>query len=232
MIPFTTENFDYSVRSRRAIYFIFAIFVLVPVFILWRIKSYGKENLPKHNSCVYVSNHLSHFDSFAIGFTLFPRQPMRFIADGKLFKNKYFSWIITQLNAYPMQKGTGKKAILDYSINIVNAGVPLLWYFEGQRHKNPDSQILNKGKIGTGVLALNVKAPIIPIYIEGTEKAMPVGKAFTYGKRPRSLLVKVNFGKEVYLDDLRKSPNSLENAKKALARIIDSVEKIKYKSNK
>ena len=224
------EDFHYKDTGTSRLFYYILGFLLLSVFtVCWKFQISGKKNLPKNNHCIYVSNHLSHFDSFAISFPLFPKQPFHYIADEKLFRNKYFSWFALNMNVFPVRKGSKQLSIVNHAAFIVSKGATLLWYVEGQRHKQPWLNKTNQGKIGTGILALKVKVPIIPVFVSGTEFAMPVGKTIGWGKRPRSIPITIKFGKPVQLDDLRKQGNSKNASKVALARILASIESLRPK---
>ena len=82
---------------------------------------------------------------------MFSRPAMHFIADEKLFKSKYFRWLAKMFNAFPVRKQSKNLNVVKYVINRVNAGDGIIWYPEGQRHKNPSINSTNPGKLGSGM---------------------------------------------------------------------------------
>ncbi len=89
---------------------------------------------------------------------------------------------------------------------------------------------MDPGKLGSGMLAHSVDAPIVPCFIAGTEFVMPVGKGVQIGKIPRSINILLRYGKPIYLDDLRELPSSQETSQKIVDRIMIAIEKLRPKN--
>ena len=226
-VPETIETYYYEKKTRRLLYYIFGSIIKGIFPLMYRFKVEGKNNIPKSNHCIFMPNHISHFDSFAVGYPLWPKPPAHYIADEKLFKNRFFAWVAKRINVFPIRKGAKQLDVVQYAIDLVNSGSTLLWYPEGQRHKNPRENKLNKGKLGSGLIAHQTKVPIIPVFLHGSEFAMPVGKAPTWGRCPRSITITVKYGEPVYLDDLRALPSSKEVSKLVVDRILDAIEDLR-----
>ncbi|MCY3410732.1 MAG: 1-acyl-sn-glycerol-3-phosphate acyltransferase [Candidatus Heimdallarchaeota archaeon] len=221
------DFFNYNFRTN---YFWFGILTPIIRFIIkrgWRVKIYGKENLPKDSNFVVMPNHVSHLDGFLVAANI--NRPPLVIADEKLMRNKYFHAFGRMMNVFPVRKGTKSTDIVEYSISRVNRGDTMMWFPEGQRHKNPSENKCNPGKLGSGMFAHSVSAPIIPAFITGAEFAMPVGKRLSTGRGPRSIEVTLTYGKPVYLDDLRSLPKSKETSRKVVDRIIEGIEELRPK---
>lgn len=227
ILPESVDTFDYQYKTSRLMYYFIGPPLISYAKISWKFDVKGKENLPKDMHCILMPNHVSHFDSIAAMYPLWPKRPFHFIADEKLFKNRFFAWFARQANVFPIRKGAKQLEVVRYAINLVNNGSSLLWYPEGQRHKNPVENTLNPGKLGSGWIATQVNVPIIPVFLHGPEFAMPVGKAPTWGKRPRSITITVRYGEEVYLDDLRQLPSSKEVSRLAVDRIMEGIEELR-----
>src|SRR2546426_5370592 len=67
--------------------------------VMWpfRLRAYGKENLPREGGFVLAANHMSNFDPWALGMPLWPRRQLRFMAKIELFRSPL----------WPILKGTG-----------------------------------------------------------------------------------------------------------------------------
>ena len=127
-----------------------------------------------------------------------------------------------------MKKDAKAIQIVDYAIKRSSKN-SLLWFPEGQRHKNPSFNGCNSGKLGSGKLAHSVKSAIVPVFIAGAEFAMPVGKKLTYGKGFHSIKILVKYGKPVYMDDLRELPASKETSQLTVDRIMECIEAMRPK---
>ncbi len=219
------DTFNYAFKTNKFWYKIITPLVNFVASRGWRIDISGKENLPKSGNYILMPNHVSHFDSFLVA-TRFKSAPIA-IADEKLFKNKYFRVIAKMLNAFPVRKGTKSLNIVEYAVSRVNAGDSMLWFPEGQRHKNPEINRCNPGKSGSGMFAHAINAPIVPVLITGAEFAMPVGKKLSMGRGPRSIKIGIKYGKPVYLDDLRAMPPGRDTSRKVVDRIIDAIEELR-----
>jgi 1-acyl-sn-glycerol-3-phosphate acyltransferase len=175
-----------------------------------------------------MPNHVSHFDGPLALIGAAPRfeKSIDIIGDEKLFRNRYMSKFLRLFNAFPMKKGVKDIKIVDYAIRRSSKN-SLLWFPEGQRHKNPSINKCNPGKLGSGKLAHSVKSTIVPVFIAGAEFAMPVGRKLTYGKGLKSIKVLVRYGKPVYLDDLRALPSSKETSQLVVERIMARIEELR-----
>lgn len=219
------DTYNYNFKTKHYIYAIVKPIIRVLIRVGWKISVEGKKNIPKGQNVIFMPNHTSHFDAFLVG-SYFRDTPVGII-DEKLFKNKIFKIFATSMNGFPVRKGTKSLAIVEYAISRINRGDSMLWFPEGQRNKNPSSNKMMPGKLGSGMLAHGTKAPIIPIFIEGAEFAMGIGKTLSLGRGLRSIQIKIKFGEPVYLDDLRQLPSSKQASQKVLDRIMEHIEKLR-----
>ena len=224
------DYFDYNYKTNKLMYNLVAPVIkyfLQKVF--WKVKVEGTENIPRDRNFVLMPNHISHMDSVFAVPNLYPRlsEGIHAIADEKLFKSPFFRAFAKAFNAFPVRKGSKNLNIVKYAAKRIQNGDSMLWYPEGQRHKNPSVNHTNTGKLGSGLLAHSIDAPIIPCFLAGTEFVMPVGKGIKIGKIPRSINVLVRYGKPVYLDDLRKLPPSPEVSQEVVERIMRAIENLR-----
>ena len=227
--PLDYFNFNYK-TSQFAFNFIGRISKHILQNLFYKVKVDGIENVPRERNFVLMPNHISHADSYFAMINLYPCKAANAIADEKLFRSPFFRKAATLFNAFPVRKGTKNLEIVNYAAKRVNNGDSLLWYPEGQRHKNPSENKCNPGKLGSGMLAHSVDAPIVPCFIAGTEFVMPVGKGVQIGKIPRSINILLRYGKPIYLDDLRELPSCQETSQKIVDRIMIAIEKLRPKN--
>ncbi len=196
----------------------------------WKIKIVGIDNVPNDQPCVIMPNHVSHLDAPMVGAFAckkLQKHAIHGIGDEKLWYNRFFRKFAEMINGFPVRKQTKSIEIVDYAIKRVKNGSSMFWFPEGQRHKNPEENKCYPGKIGSGMLAHAVDAPIIPSFLYGTEFAMPVGKPLSFGRRPRSINILVKYGPPVPLDDLRELPPSKDTSIKVVNRIMDHIEALR-----
>ena len=68
-----------------------------------KIDAYGFEQIHLEDSYIFVSNHLSHFDSLAIALTL-PPNKLRFLAKRELFSIPLFGWCLSLVGYIPVER--------------------------------------------------------------------------------------------------------------------------------
>ncbi|MCH8905775.1 MAG: 1-acyl-sn-glycerol-3-phosphate acyltransferase [Candidatus Heimdallarchaeota archaeon] len=224
------DNFNYNYPTN---YFWFQLLGPLARFLLrigWKIEYQGTENIPRDQNYIIMPNHVSHLDAPLAVVAIWPRKMVNVIADAKLYSNKLFRLLARMFNAFPVAKESKNTGIVDYAIKRVRNGDNFLWFPEGQRHKSPWDNKCNPGKLGSGMIAHQVDAAILPVFIGGAEFAMPVGKTLRIGKGYRSIKILVKYGKPVYLDDLRKLPPSKDTSKLVVDRIIEDIEKLRPKT--
>ncbi len=197
--------------------------------LFWKVKVEGIENVPRHRNIVLMPNHISHADSYFAVMNLYPCQPFHAIADEKLFKSPFFKQFAKAFNAFPVRKGSKNLNIVKYAAKRINNGDSLLWYPEGQRHKTPEDNHTYPGKLGSGLLAHSIDAPIVPCFLAGTEYVMPVGRGIKIGKKPRSINILIRYGKPINLDDLRELPPSPKTSQMIVDRIMEGIEALRPK---
>lgn len=133
----------------------------------------GKENIPKNDSVVFVSNHQSYFDILIfIGFV--PR-PKGFIAKAELKKFPLLRTWMKNINCVLIERGNPRKGLkaINEGIKLLKEGYAMVLFPEGTRSKDGD---LLEFKPGSLRLATKSKATVIPVTINGAYKIMPKGK--------------------------------------------------------
>ncbi len=109
--------------------------------------------------CIIASNHISNFDPPVVG--SFIPTPIHFLAKEELFKFRPFGWLISSFNAIPVKRGVVDKRAIKSVNEILNKDESILIFPEGSR-KNFTA------KPGIGLLALNSKSRILPVYVENS----------------------------------------------------------------
>ena len=155
--------------------------------VLWRPYIEGRAHVPEQGPAILASNHLSAIDSFILP-ALLPR-PVRFVA-----KNEYFTgnplvalWMRSfGTMAVDRENVSAARSVLESAVEVLKAGELFGIYPEGTR--SPDGR-LYRGKIGVAWLALTTGAPVIPVAMLNTDRALPPGS-----RVPRPVRVGVRIG--------------------------------------
>lgn len=130
--------------------------------IFHRNKVFGLENLPKGRAII-APNHLSYYDPPLIAGSI--PEDVHFLARSSLFRNRFFRYLIMQLNAHPVQGGTQDLSSFKLILQLLEQDKKVAIFPEG--HRSLDGN-LSSIKSGIGMLGQRSKAPIIPTYIHGT----------------------------------------------------------------
>lgn len=140
--------------------------VVLTYFKLGGGRVYGLENIPRQGRFIFAPNHISHLDPPLVS-ACSPRRP-HVMAKQELFKNGLFSKYIRGLGAFPVDRGKADRKAIRHAIKMLESDAPLLIFPEGTRSKTGE---LGAAEIGLGMIAHATKAPIIPVYLKGTDQA-------------------------------------------------------------
>jgi 1-acyl-sn-glycerol-3-phosphate acyltransferase len=152
--------------------------------LLFRVEVRGREHVPVTGPVLFVSNHASLLDPPLIGGAA-PR-PLCFMAKAELFRIPLFGRLIRALNARPLRREGSSAGALRDALRTLRAGNSLLVFPEGTRGAGDE---VRTGKPGAGMLAVVSGAPVVPVYVSGSDRALPRGRAL-----PRPAKVVVRFG--------------------------------------
>ena len=178
-----TNNFFYN-------FFIGLSFIILKLF--YRLSIIGKENIPKIEPVVVVSNHLSNIDPFVVNVALFPRKVCS-MAKEELFRNPLLSFFFRKLGAFPIHRGKYDRRAFKNSLEVLSRGQVFAIFPEGRRNRLEDGKLgpLHKG---AALIAIKSGVLVVPMGIKGTEKIFPKGNLL-----PRFPKVKVKIGKPLPL---------------------------------
>jgi len=131
----------------------------------------GLENIIRNKPQVFVSNHQSIYDIFAL--CTLPVY-FRWIAKKELFRVPVFGWLMMMAGCVSIDRSDFHKALsgMDIAANKAKSGASIMIFPEGTRSQNG---ILLPFKKGGFILALKAKIPILPITIIGSSSIMQKG---------------------------------------------------------
>ncbi|TDB95008.1 1-acyl-sn-glycerol-3-phosphate acyltransferase [Actinomadura sp. 7K534] len=194
------------------------------LWLLFRPRVVGGDNVPSYGPLIVASNHLSFIDSFIIPLAV-PR-PVTYIAKADYFeggglKKRFIRWFLTNLGHVPVRRGARRAAMgaLEQGAEVLENAGAFAIYPEGTR--SPDGR-LYRGRTGIGWLALETGARVLPVALEGTEKIQPLGAAMprVFGPRPT-----VRIGPPMDFSHYRDLPPA--KARRAIAdEIIETIQKM------
>jgi len=141
--------------------------------IFFRLDVLDRENIPAKGGFLLAGNHMSYLDPPLIAVAC-PRAAS-FLAKESLFSNKFFGGFIARLHAFPLKSHSPNMKALRWAISELKAGKVIGIFPEGAR--SADDR-LHRPLPGVGLLAVKANVPIVPVFIEGSNRALPVGSKF------------------------------------------------------
>jgi 1-acyl-sn-glycerol-3-phosphate acyltransferase len=142
----------------------FARMILTPpVWLFYRARGIGTENVPERGPAILAPNHFSNLDHFFLG--LFLRRQVQFMAKSQLFRFP-IDFILTHGGTFPVRRGQHDADAFVTAHSILQQGGVVGMYGEGGRSR---SKKLGKPKPGLGRLALETGVPVTPVAIHGSE---------------------------------------------------------------
>ena len=136
--------------------------VLTPAY---RVKTLGKENIPKEGGVLICANHIDNLDPPVVGMT--SSRDIHFMAKEELFHAPILKGILPRVNAFPVKRGNSDRESLRKGLKLLKEGKVLGLFPEGTRSKTGE---LQEGLAGAGFFALRSEAVIIPCAIIGPYK--------------------------------------------------------------
>lgn len=157
----------------------------------FHLKVSGTENIPKKGAFILACNHLSYLDPGIVAVAC-PRR-INFIARDDLFTvHPFFSWWLRNVDVIPVKRNSADISAFKESMRRLSAGKGLLIFPEGSRQK---AGVLGKPEEGVGFLAVKSNVPVIPVFIKGTEKALPRD-----AKKLQIHPISISFGEQISLE--------------------------------
>ena len=182
--------------------------LLLFAFCRWRVA--GLENVPRTGAMIIAPNHISYLDPPVAGSAL-DRQ-IFFLAKVELFEVPVLGWLIRQYGAFPVHRGVADRAALRHTERLLRAGEGVMVFPEGTRSE--DGRLMPT-EMGIAMLALRTGAPVVPIGVDGTDRALPRDSFII-----RPAKIRINIGRPLTFDDLRgNGPLGREVLQEAARRI-------------
>ncbi len=146
----------------------------------------GLERIPKNQPVIYVSNHSSMFDIWALSATL--PGSVRFLAKQELFRIPLLGPAMRAAGHIPIDRAARKKAFEAYDevARMIRNGINSPVVFpEGTRSRTGELLPFKNAPFG---LAIAAQVPVVPVYVHHTFEILPKG-AWRLRPRPIRLLV-------------------------------------------
>ena len=108
--------------------------------LFFRIRVYGKENVPEEGAFILATNHQSYLDPVLCGVAL--KQHLCFLARDSLYRNKFFALLIYSLNAVPVKRDSADVSSMKKVISKLNEGRGVCLYPEATRTSDGNMNVV------------------------------------------------------------------------------------------
>ena len=151
---------------QKVTYKIVSNIVILPIYkLIFRGSLIGKQNIPKIESFILVSNHGSLLDPPLLGHAI--GRNISFMAKAELFKIPLLGFIIKACGAYPVKRGIVDKNTIKTACNKLLKNQSIGIFIDGTRQK--DGRV-NKPKQGAALLSSKNQKMLLPVAIVNTHK--------------------------------------------------------------
>jgi 1-acyl-sn-glycerol-3-phosphate acyltransferase len=133
---------------------------------VYRITVEGSDHIPASGPCILAANHESLADPFFLGVAT--TRPIHYIAKAELWRNRMLAFLMDAFGAFPVERGGGDPKALHHGVDLLEKGAVLGIFPQGMatpRRKRPYLR-------GAARLALATGAPLVPVCMVNTERAL------------------------------------------------------------
>jgi len=200
--------------------------VSVWFFLIWMkflhfLKVFGQANIPKDGSFICASNHVSLGDPPVLG-VAFSGIQLAFMAKQDLFDNKRWGWWFHGTQCIPISRNRKDIKATKEAVRRIRKGWPLAVFPEGTRSEDGE---FKQAENGVAFLSAKTGAPVIPVFVDGTQQALPKG-----GKYKAWMPVNVYIGEKVNFSGAESIENKREKYAFMSNKIMMAIAELKKNS--
>ncbi len=135
-----------------------------------RVRFHGLEHAYEHDPCIFIANHQSMVDIWAM--LSFVPPNTRFVAKRELFRIPVFGWALATTGCIPINRESRSEAIRSLGLagERIRGGRSVVLFPEGSRSRDGS---LGPFKKGAFHLALQAGVPVVPVAITGSFESVP-----------------------------------------------------------
>jgi 1-acyl-sn-glycerol-3-phosphate acyltransferase len=152
---------------------------------MFGVRTRFAEPLPARGGLLVLSSHQSHLDPLLLGLATDRR--LSSMARSTLYRSKLLGFVITALDAVPVEREASALAGMRTVIERLKQGAAVIVFPEGTRTATGR---LGEIKGGFSILAKRAGVPIVPVAIVGAYECWPRSRRF-----PRPGRVRLEFGR-------------------------------------
>jgi len=164
--------------------------------LFFRLEAKGVENVPSDGNFILAANHSSYLDGpaliLALPFSRFRNIYSLGLSD--FFAGFFKSRFAKIAHVIPIDSASYLSKALQMSAYIIKNGRSLAVFPEGGRSFDGN---LMEFKKGVGILAVEMRIPVVPVLVQGALEALPRGAAF-----PKFKKITATFGKPLLASEI------------------------------
>lgn len=182
-------------------------------FLLIPIKVTGKENVDPKQSYVFVANHQSFLDVFAV-YGWLPNN-FKWLMKKEIRKVPFVGTACAVAGHIFVDRSNPRAALqsMDHIKKELVDGISTVIFPEGTRTKTGE---MGRFKQGAFKIAMDMGLPVVPLSLGGFFKAMPSGQAFA---NPRAR-VSLHIGKPIDISQFNDINEAMEYLRNEIAKNI------------
>ncbi len=165
-VPKSAKNLYEPYATPRIVYNTLRVLAIIVFSITSRIHLRGRYNIPRKGPFIVASNHLAWADVPLV--PAYVPEKVVAMAKEELFLGK-LGWLLRLMGAFPVKRGEADRQALRTADEQLKKGNVLFIFPEGTRSR---THTLAKGHAGLGMIALRSGAPVMPVAIWGSERAL------------------------------------------------------------
>jgi 1-acyl-sn-glycerol-3-phosphate acyltransferase len=129
------------------------------------VRIWGRERIPRSGPVILAANHQSFYDIFVLGAVM--QRPLHYMAKQELFRNVAVRRFLPHAGAFPVRRGEVDRGAIDSAREVLARGGILGIFVDGTRHHGTG---LGEVRAGAAMIASMANAPIVPVWINGTDR--------------------------------------------------------------
>ena len=131
---------------------------------VYRLEVTGAESLPATGPVLIAGNHDSVLDGIVLGAAV--ERDLCFLGKAELWRFRPLAWVLDGIGAIPIERGRGDLEALARARRALESGQAVAIFPQGSVHGD------RRWRRGAARLALATGAPIVPVRLVGTARAL------------------------------------------------------------
>jgi len=138
------------------------------VCVVYRLEVVGADRLPATGPAVVAPNHDSVLDGIVLGAAI--SRELRFLGKAELWRSRLLAWLLDGLGAIPIERGHSDYLAAARVLQALAAGQAVVIFPQGAVRGD------RVWKRGAAHAALMTGAPLVPVRLVGTARALSRGR--------------------------------------------------------